>query len=172
MTNNTGDKQNMTCGQWFALGIFAVLGIFAFMMFNLVSDVQENRQERVQEFFDNLANESYLDAYKMLADEWQLALENTNGLVREFDGIHVTNTTFGLEMGACWTATIVVNGERRSGADSQQYMFADGTADMNGDTVEVSVTMTFENSGMKIVGLYLDDVHYGMDSPEDCIFTD
>ena len=166
------EKKGMTCAHWGLLIGFGVLGIFTFMMLNLFNTVSNNRQERVQEFFDHMASDDYLDAYKMLANEWQIVVENTSGLARTFEGIEITNTDFGLSMGACYTETTIVRGERRPTSNSQQYFYTDGTADVNGEAVEISANMTYEDHSAKIVGFWLDDDYYGVFVPDDCYPTD
>lgn len=171
MSADTAGQSGTTCGRWIALGVLIVLGVFGLMLFNFASGVQENRQERVQSFFNRLMGGSYDVAFDMLASDWQTILENEAGLEQTFSGMTITNTTFGIEMKSCYTHTTVVSGKRRPTADSQQYMYAKGTAHLNGEEVDIVVNMTYEDNTLKILGMMLDETYYGADVPDDCIRT-
>ena len=171
MSVDTTGQSGMTCGKWIALGVFIVLGVFGLMMFNFISGMQENRQERVQSFFNRMVGGSYDVAFDMIALDWQTILENKSGLEQTFAGMTITHTTFGLEMGSCYTNTRIIKGERRPTTDSQQYMYTAGTARLNGKEVNISVNMTYEGNTLKILGIEIDGTYYGADVPDGCIST-
>jgi hypothetical protein len=171
MTDRTSSKSRMTWQTGLVIGVFICLGIFGMSLFNLVKKVEENREQRVEEFVDNLTQGNYDSAYDMVSSEWKVVLENANGLEQAFTDIIITDVNFGMDFGNCTTNLVYENGNRRVTNDSKQYSYSDGTAKVNGDTKSIRVEFAHELGSAKILAIEFDDYNIGLEIPEGCSYS-
>ncbi|GEM_PF-2772432 len=169
MTTDNLNKPRMTCGTWFALGVFGILGLFGYWIFSIGETQTANRTQKVQEIFDLMQADNMTEAFEFIASDWQLILENPDGLDSVFGDMTITNIDLVGILSGCYTNTTFRGDSVVLTNNSQRYEWIEGSATINGSEGEyLYLQFTTEDLETKLLSVTIDDEKYGVDIPNDC----